>query len=160
MKKNIAVNLFTHVYAHNVALSDRAGPITLFARRDVAGGDIGVSVSKALRSNYHSEVELEEVSVYSELLSAYIDRPVDLLKMDVEGAEALILCDLDKTSTLSKIRQITMEYHRTPDGNPLSAVLATLERAGLRYEIGHWNTDARNNKIAHCIVRAFGVETS
>lgn len=155
LEKNIEANKLKDVHLHNVALSDKPGELTLYTRGDVTGGDIGVSVNKNFRANFHRAADLVEVKVPAELLSSYIDRPVDMLKLDIEGAEELVLRNLDDTDMLRQVSQLTMEYHQVPDGNPLSAVLAKFERAGLRYEIEHWGTDTKNDRIAHCLIRAF-----
>jgi hypothetical protein len=52
-----------------------------------------------------------------------------------------------------------MEFHQVPGGNPLSAVLAKFEQAGLRYEISHWGTDTKNQRISHCLIRAFSLKS-
>jgi hypothetical protein len=140
-----------------MALSDQPGELKLYTRRDVTGGDIGVSVNKDFRANFHKADDIIEIKVPAEQLSRYIDRPVDMFKLDVEGAEELILRDLDRADALRQVKQITMEYHQVPGGNPLSVVLAKLERAGLRYEIGQWGTDIKNERIAHCLIRAFAL---
>ncbi len=155
LKKNVGVNKLQNVHLHQVALSDKPGKLTLYTRKDVKGGDIGVSVNKDFRANYHDAADIVEMTVPAELLSGYVKRPVDMLKLDVEGAEELILRDLDSTKFLGKIKQITMEYHQVPGGNPLSEVLAKFERAGMRYEISQWGTDAKNKRISHCLIRVF-----
>jgi FkbM family methyltransferase len=70
-------------------------------------------------------------------LSRYIDRPVDLLKIDVEGAEMDVLTDLVETGTLSVVRQMVIEYHHhmTPADDRMSAVFRLLEDAGFGYVI-------------------------
>ena len=155
LRQNVEANHLKDVHLHKVALSDQPGELKLYTRRDVKGGDIGVSINKDFRANFHKADDIVEFRVPAELLSRYVDRPVDMFKLDVEGAEELILQDMDATDKLRQVKQITMEYHQVPNGNPLSAVLAKMERAGLRYEIGQWGTDVKNERIAHCLIRAF-----
>jgi hypothetical protein len=54
---------------------------------------------------------------------------VDLLKMDIEGAEYETL-SAASLSTLRSIQRVAMEYH---PNHPLSAVASALEPAGLAF---------------------------
>lgn len=75
-------------------------------------------------------IEVEAVPL-SELVG---DRPVDLLKLDVEGAETDIL--VNQEAALSRVRRIFVEHHSLL-GRPqrLEELLAVLARAGFRYHL-------------------------
>jgi hypothetical protein len=76
------------------------------------------------------------VDVRTVLLSDYVpeDGAVDLLKMDIEGAESGVLKELDNSGALSRVRRIAMEFHHNvPGAGRLSAALALLERSGFDY---------------------------
>lgn len=70
-------------------------------------------------------------------LSSVIDAPVDLLKLDVEGAEMGVLEDLERTGKLALVYEILLEFHHhlQPDSPPLSAACALLERTGFTYQV-------------------------
>jgi hypothetical protein len=70
-------------------------------------------------------------------LSDFIDREVDLLKLDVEGAERFVLTDLDATGKLRSIKNIVMEYHHHlgPNNDDFSETLRLLEQNGFGYQI-------------------------
>ena len=61
-------------------------------------------------------------------------KPVDLLKMDIEGAENSVLFDIE--AELANIRLLFFEYHSVP-GKPqqLGDMLALVTKAGFRYVI-------------------------
>ena len=70
-------------------------------------------------------------------LSKYIDRPVDLLKIDVEGAEGMVLEDLAAAKKLVMVKQMIIEYHHhlRKDVDALSKFLRILEDHGFGYQI-------------------------
>ena len=71
------------------------------------------------------------------LLSDYIVEPVDLLKLDIEGAERRVLEELVKRGKLHMIRELIVEYHHhiTCEDDELSRVLRMLESHGFGYQV-------------------------
>jgi FkbM family methyltransferase len=67
-------------------------------------------------------------------LPPYLDRHVDLLKLDIEGAETEVLGDCREA--LDKVERLYLEYHSTV-GQPqtLHVVLEILASAGFRVQI-------------------------
>jgi len=65
-------------------------------------------------------------------LGPYLDKPIDLLKIDIEGAEADVLADC--SSGLKNVRHLFVEYHSFP-GSPqrLDDILALIKACGFRY---------------------------
>lgn len=60
--------------------------------------------------------------------------PVDLLKLDIEGAETEVL--LDCRGSLSAVSALFVEYHsRTGEPQTLDTLLAVLRGAGFRYHV-------------------------
>ena len=70
-------------------------------------------------------------------LSGFIRSAVDLLKLDVEGAEGRVLSDLIGSGTLASVQRVHMEYHHHIDSerNDFSRTLAQLEEAGFGYQV-------------------------
>jgi len=63
---------------------------------------------------------------------------VDLRKLDVEGADELVLTDSERQDKLQYIGNIVCEYHRHHRGvgsDHLSRTLAILEKAGFGYQL-------------------------
>jgi hypothetical protein len=62
---------------------------------------------------------------------------VDLLKLDIEGAEVPVLQEVAEGGRLDLIDQMVMEYHHhlQPDEDRLGGLLSTLERNGFGYQI-------------------------
>jgi FkbM family methyltransferase len=77
------------------------------------------------------------VTVPALRLSEVIDGPVDLLKLDVEGAEHDVITELATTGALSEVKALSMEYHHhiDPTVDRFGEMLAILERHGFTYRI-------------------------
>jgi FkbM family methyltransferase len=72
------------------------------------------------------------------VLSDYLGEPVDLLKMNIEGAE----CDVlhEAAAKLDNVRQMVVEYHGFPEcGQRLHEILALLDSCGFRYLLHHFD---------------------
>lgn len=69
-------------------------------------------------------------------LSHYINQEVDFLKLNIEGAERLVLDDLNKSKKLTLIKQLCLEWHSFPNRQQdLDLILSILARNGFRYHI-------------------------
>lgn len=130
LEKNIAANGWGHsVTVHPYALAKKDGTAELYRDQD-AEKNSGASLSKYLgKKNF-----LVSVPVRTVRLSDYIKGSVDLLKMDIEGAEFDVLEDLVERQRMTGISRIQLEYHYHPEffRRPLSDMLSILERAGFR----------------------------
>jgi FkbM family methyltransferase len=69
-------------------------------------------------------------------LSRYLDEPVDLLKLNIEGQELAVLSEAEAAGRLGNVNQTIIEYHGWPGGPQcLDRILAILDRQGFRYVI-------------------------
>lgn len=130
LTKNVESNHLRDVQLHNRAVGDAAGAIQL--HYDYESNDLRVSMSIRDRPGLKA---LKSVS--SVQLSEYIQEEVDFLKMDIEGAEGLVIHELARSGKLNYIREMVMEYHHhlTPTDDALSAILATLEQNHFGYQV-------------------------
>jgi FkbM family methyltransferase len=129
LEKNIASNDFKEVQLHQVALGMEDATISFFVDPETPG-------SLAM-STIRSRLLKKEIVVRQRKLSTYIDREVDLLKLDVEGAELAVLQDLVSTGTITRINQMIVEYHHNIHKNQeaFSSFLGQLEKSGFGYQI-------------------------
>jgi FkbM family methyltransferase len=134
LEANVTRNHLGRVRVHNVALWDADGHVDLFVPRNTPGSLVA-SVNPARRGGI-------PVSVRSLRLSSLIEREVDFLKIDVEGAELPIIQDLAESGKLKLIRQMVIEYHHNIPGEPaaMSRLLRHLEDAGFGYQISTWSS--------------------
>jgi hypothetical protein len=86
-----------------------------------------------------------EIRVKAGKLSRFIQAPVDLLKLDVEGSEFDVMIDLKNAGKISHISRMVIEYHHKIDGKRscMSRFLSLLEEEGFEYQI-----DARCDRIS------------
>jgi len=88
LKKNIEVNKFKNVILENIALSSSSGKVNLFLDKDNLG-NMSFSPENIPDSSLNGKVEVE-----SQTLDDYaknISGKISFIKMDVQGAEGLVL---------------------------------------------------------------------
>lgn len=92
------------------------------------------SVGGRLESLSQTPVDRGVVEVPTVRLRDYLEEPVELLKMDIEGAELEVIADC--ADRLDRVRRLFVEYHSFADQpQRLPGFLAVLERAGFRMHI-------------------------
>jgi hypothetical protein len=72
-------------------------------------------------------------------LKDYLNEPTDMLKLDIEGAEVIVLRDI--RDSLDMVSNIFIEYHSSPDKEQeLDEIITILKYAGYRIYIKEaWN---------------------
>ena len=125
LRDNVKRNDLKDVILENKAVSNADGILKFY-------GDESLKSSLFQERGGQKVVEVEATR-----LSKYIDRPVDLLKIDVEGAERLVLDDLVTADKLKMVRQMIIEYHHHLQGsdNQLAGFLRVLEDNKFGYQI-------------------------
>lgn len=130
--------LETHVQGNGLAARVECWPVAVAARegdrwmsadpRD-AGPSRGIHPPGSTPDRAFATVRaLPFPALLERVLAAAGAERIDLLKMDVEGAEHEIVPHLTP-AVLAPVRRWAMEYH---PGGPAAALFAALERAGLR----------------------------
>ncbi len=129
LQANIAANRLSDVQALQKAVTRHTGSVEFFDDPSLPGSPI-MSV-RADRGGPRRRV-LAGVA-----LSEFISDDIDLLKLDVEGAEMGVLEDLAESGALPRIRRMAIEYHHhiSPGDDSLAAALAILETNGFTYQI-------------------------
>ena len=130
LQRNIERNALASVVVHRLALGAEVGTLQFF----IQAGDPG-ALNMGL---FAGSAAAQAITVQAERLSHFIDAEVDLLKLDIEGAEEMVLQELAQAGKLRQVRRIVCEYHHHIDSgiDRLSYTLATLEAAGFGYQIG------------------------
>jgi len=130
LAENIKNNNLHDVQLVKKALSDHEGTITFYTNN--TGGDPGMNMF-APHGSCHTKKTVPVTQ-----LSAYIDRPVDFLKIDIEGAETTVLVELAQTGKIKFIKEMVIEYHHhmhDTDNDSMSKILKTLEDNGFGYQL-------------------------
>ncbi len=159
LRKNIDANKLSDVEVVEAAVSNEEGTISFWEQPAKPGG------STAVRDVFESKskaTQFEEVSVKAVRLSPYITEDVDLIKMDIEGAEGLVIQELHASGTLSRVKNIIMEFHENADNrsNDLSTMVSTLKENGFKIVIFASEITPSSEVMAkknghHFLLRAF-----
>lgn len=131
LQKNVEQNRLTAVRTIQAALvKSQQSHIALFA-----DGEETWLMSASLRKGAWNGFQEKMVSltVPSTRLSQLIDRPVDLLKLDVEGGEHDVIIDLIQTDVIRFIQRICVEVH-SHTGKDFEVFVDRLEKVGLYIE--------------------------
>jgi FkbM family methyltransferase len=100
------------------AVSDRSGRASFFFHKDRSDGtdEAAFTVSSTLvaeKRNVDTRHSIEVELIDLDAFIASLDRQVDVLKMDVEGAEIAILWKMLESGSYQKIRLMLVETHET-----------------------------------------------
>lgn len=131
LRTNIERNHLQDVTVNNLLLSDHDGMEKFYVSKDTPSSLMMSASASRLAGNGR------EISVKAGRLSDFIDGPVDLLKLDVEGSEHAVISELVSSGKIARVRRMVVEYHhRIGNERPrLSGFLALLETAGFDYDI-------------------------
>ena len=130
LARNRDQNHWTNVELHQAAVHRAEDNLTFFSRPTAP-------LASSFRKSISASEPTRVIEMRTVRLSSYINRPVDLLKLDVEGSEIAVLEDLVESGKLQFIDQIIMEYHHhiEPDEDRLGYFLSLLEQNGFGYEL-------------------------
>jgi FkbM family methyltransferase len=128
LRENVARN-HLDIQVHNCALWDQDTEVDFYVDSENPG--------TLVMSTEESRSRGVPIKVPGRKLSEFIEGPVDFLKLDVEGAEHRVLCDLESAGKLPNIRQMVVEYHHRIGQRKscLGEFLGKLEYAGFEYQI-------------------------
>ena len=129
LDKNVNANNLKNVESHNIALYDKETELSFFIGDE---GPLLGSVREDRGGKIHLKIQAQKLSYYLDNLET-----VDLIKMDVEGAEVNIINDLIETATINKAKEYIIEYHHNMnnDKSDLSSFLQKFEANGFNYNI-------------------------
>lgn len=120
LEQNVWENNLQDVECVNAALIDDDRPfVTLY--EDVTKD--WLITSSLHEGAWSGEQKTQPVTVSACRLQTFLDQPVDLLKLDIEGAEQKVLHGI--TTRLGGVKRLRMEFHATVPKS-LKAVLAML----------------------------------
>lgn len=134
LNRNIKENKLTNIKTYNMALSDKVGEI-----------DLHMSLKKdnpwtwgdtIIYNMWGDGNDDRKTKVKTVKLSSYINRNIDLLKIDIEGSEQIVLQEIE--NKLHFVREIAMEFHDTKTTlkvNNFGTVKNILERNGFKIRI-------------------------
>lgn len=135
LRVNVERNGLQGIELHNKALHASEGEINFYTDADRIGSGKMSTVRERFPDSANRVVQCQKVDAMR--LSTYIQEEIDLLKMDVEGAEIAVISELAQTGRLRFIKEMYIEYHHhlNVDEDKLSQMLRPLEDNGFGYQI-------------------------
>jgi len=125
LQHNIKTYGFSNVKLIQKAISDREDSVSFWEE----GADGGRIVTEAAQTK-------KVMSVQATRLKNHLDKPVDLLKIDIEGEETAVLQDCH--DRLRQVKNLFVEYHSfIHQKQTLHRILEILSESGFRYYIHH-----------------------
>jgi len=129
LRRNVEANRLQGVRIRNEALYDGRQALDLFGDPSTPGSPQMTVLGDRLPGTAKR--------VHATRLSDHVTEPVDFLKVDIEGAELIVLDDLESSGKLPLVGRMAIEYHHHlhAGDDSLAGLLATLERAGFGYQL-------------------------
>jgi FkbM family methyltransferase len=129
LERNVEANRLGDVEVHNAALARTNGEVKLY---EDPGDPATFRMSTRL-----GRIDGSPTAVAGRRLSDFVDGDVDLVKLDVEGAEDDVLSDLVDSGAIARVGQLIVEYHHQldPTRDFLGAFLERLREQGFSYHV-------------------------
>jgi FkbM family methyltransferase len=151
LTKNVKNNRLSDITLVNKAVYDKESTLTFYTEKT----DIACTIGTVMIS---SEKKIKK-EVACTKLSNYLTQLVDFLKMDIEGAETVVIEELERSGTLKNVKEMVLEYHHhmTPNDDQFSKILGILERNNFGYQVraGGKMTDYSKGSQQFLIVHAY-----
>jgi len=108
LEENVEYNNIKNVKLHNVAIGKRSEKRRLYIE---TSGFAAFSTASFRKDAWNGKQRSRPIIVQTEPLSKYINKKVDILKIDTEGTEHEIIKELDVSGSFSKVENLLVEYH-------------------------------------------------
>jgi FkbM family methyltransferase len=128
LQKNIIGENLPSVIAINKAIGEANGNVFFWTDVKTPG-----SLINGRRKNGSKKILVQSIDILDE-----INGKIDLLKMDIEGAEKLVLPRLLLSEKSITVREMIIEYHHNSfpeERSEFGKFLETIEGAGYKYQI-------------------------
>jgi FkbM family methyltransferase len=130
LEQNIEQNNLKKVELINAAVGGRKAKVDFFINKKNtwSWGDSTVK-------NWFVKDSFKKVETYSVKLSSYMDKPVDMLKINIEGSETDVLNEIE--TKLKLVKKLELHFHgeESNPGNDLDKIFGILERNRFDYSI-------------------------
>jgi FkbM family methyltransferase len=129
LEENVRANQFADVRLMQNAVTCDDGPLTFYYDQDNPGSPHMSTLAERMPK--------AQRTVMGVRLSSFIDREVDFLKMDIEGAETKVLQEVAAAGKLRLVREMVIEYHHhiAKQTDDFSQLLVILEQQGFGYQL-------------------------
>lgn len=129
LERNIKLNNLRNVFLQQIALSDESGEVELFFdEKNLVTGSLNQD-----RDTFYQAIKVRAAKLSDFILSEEV---VDLIKLDVEGAEIMIINELIKHSAFEKTKRYLIEYHNFEDLNKLNSFINSFGQLKYKIQVG------------------------
>lgn len=122
LQANISVNRLENVFIIPSGLAARAGKTELYI--DAEDKNHWLSTSSMFPGAWTSKQQTTPVEVETVELTNYLEQPVDILKLDIEGAEIEVINSV--RHQLKLVKHLFLEFHATRERRPQELVTLLL----------------------------------
>lgn len=130
LKKNLESNKLKDIECHNLGLFDSETEVPFH---------IGNNPGSLIASYNQNRGGDQFIKIKTARLSQFLNRyeSIDLVKMDIEGAEVSVINEICDSQALNKVKEFIIEYHHNLQGeiSCLSEFLRKFEDEGFKYNI-------------------------
>lgn len=130
---NVRDNGLRDVIVCNAALTDREGTVTMHANAALTGDTAQSLSGEFRRSLADAPGDIHEYRVQALSLRRFLETPIDILKLDIEGAEGRVIESLG--DSLRDVACVLMEYHYLRADNQLEEIIRRLRAGGHDYRL-------------------------
>lgn len=130
LERNVKQNNLRDVELINAVVGNKEGSIDFYINmKDSWSWDNSILKTWSIKN------EFKKVKAKSVRLSKYLNREVDLLKLNIEGSEGLVMKEI--TSKLKNVKEIYLHYHSRSNNqsNNLDEIFKILDRNSYIYTI-------------------------
>lgn len=131
LRLNVEANNLKGVTVIEAAVWKEEGEVALYV--DTTSASPWTWGDSLVENLWGSKIPPTPIKVKSVRLSSYLDQPVDLLKLDIEGVEEDVVREC--LGKLSVVKNLILEYHGTPKTNPhnrFEEIVRILDGAGFK----------------------------
>lgn len=153
LQKNLAANIIKDVTVIPKAVWTTEGRIKLHVDTDQENQ--WLSTSSLIRGSWTKKQPTTSIDVEAVRLSTYMDGPIDILKMDVEGAEYEVLKEC--LPKLAQVQHLFVEVHTSRE-HGVAEVVTLLLNAGFQVSVYHEGEEISINDLPIHFPRLYLVE--
>lgn len=146
LQRNVFNNQLENVLVYPLALSNKVGE-ELFRKNNVEEGSLRGSLF-SFRGNENT------IKVQTAMLSQYINEPVALVKMDIEGAELLVIEELILKDKMHFIDQLILEYHQVKEGADVQVLIDLMKKNNHTCKVLPFGEVDLNNDVQDILVHS------
>lgn len=131
LRLNIKANHLKNIKVIEAGVWNEKGKKPLYV--DSTSQNLWTWGDSLIKNIWSSQTPPQPILIKTVTLSSFLTKPIDLLKIDVEGAESKIIHEC--AGKLKLVKNLILEYHETPKTNPqnkLSSIIKILEKANFK----------------------------